>query len=132
MKRILISLTLLTFTVSSFAADHSVVLPAKISAAEIGGTIFEREDMAQQAHEDGHVTQDVTSMLSSDKKFASGMYTSSKTRSEISEPYGVDEFMYFISGGVTLTSRWQRAKDRSWRSRHHSQRVDRHLGNRRL
>jgi uncharacterized cupin superfamily protein len=32
------------------------------------------------------------------------MYTSSKTRSEISEPYGVDEFMYFISGGVTLTS----------------------------
>jgi len=43
-------------------------------------------------------------MLSSDKKFASGMYTSSKTRSEISEPYGVDEFMYFISGGVTLTS----------------------------
>ncbi|MBT6124903.1 MAG: DUF861 domain-containing protein [Halieaceae bacterium] len=104
MKRILISLTLLTFTVSSFAADHSVVLPAKISAAEIGGTIFEREDMAQQAHEDGHVTQDVTSLLSSDKKFASGMYTSSKTRSEISEPYGVDEFMYFISGGVTLTS----------------------------
>ena len=124
MKRILISLALLTFTVSSFAADHSVVLPAKISASEIGGAIFKREDMAQQTHEDGHVTQDVTSLLSSDKKFASGMYTSGKTRSEISEPYGVDEFMYFISRRrYPDIKRWQRTKYRSWRSRHHSQRV---------
>ena len=27
-----------------------------------------------------------------------------KTRSEITEPYGVDEFMYFLEGSVTLTS----------------------------
>ena len=27
-----------------------------------------------------------------------------KVRSEIGEPYGVDEFMYFLEGGVTLTS----------------------------
>ncbi len=46
----------------------------------------------------------MTSLLSSDGKFASGMYRSGKTRSEISEPYGVDEFMYFLEGGVTLTS----------------------------
>jgi len=32
------------------------------------------------------------------------MYKSGKTRSEIDEPYGVDEFMYFLEGGVTLTS----------------------------
>jgi uncharacterized cupin superfamily protein len=32
------------------------------------------------------------------------MYRSGKTRFEISQPYGVNEFMYFLSGGVTLTS----------------------------
>jgi uncharacterized cupin superfamily protein len=32
------------------------------------------------------------------------MYKSGKTRFEITEPYGVDEFMYFIEGSVTLTS----------------------------
>ena len=104
MKKLITALGLLTFTVGTFAADQVTVLPAKMSVTDIGGAIFEREDMAQQTHEDGHVTQDVTSLLSSDKKFASGMYTSGKTRSEINEPYGVDEFMYFLSGGVTLTS----------------------------
>ncbi|MEP4149103.1 MAG: cupin domain-containing protein [Halioglobus sp.] len=104
MKKLITTLGLLTFTVGIFAADQGAVLPAKMSVTDIGGAIFEREDMAQQTHEDGHVTKDVTSLLSSDKKFASGMYTSGKTRSEINEPYGVDEFMYFLSGGVTLTS----------------------------
>lgn len=28
----------------------------------------------------------------------------STLRYEIGEPYGVDEFMYFLEGGVTLTS----------------------------
>ena len=37
----------------------------------------------------------VDALLSGDKKFASGMYKSGKTRAEITEPYGVDEFMYF-------------------------------------
>ena len=104
MKKLLIALGILTFTASTFAADHAAVLPAKMSSKDIAGAIFERADTAQQTHEDGHVTQDVTSLLSSDKKFASGMYTSGKTRAEINEPYGVDEFMYFISGSVTLTS----------------------------
>ena len=60
--------------------------------------------MLESTHKDGHVTLDVTTLLSSDKKFASGMYRSGKTRSEIKEPYGVDEFMYFLEGSVTLTS----------------------------
>ena len=80
------------------------VHPAKISAADARGGIFQRPDMQETTHDDGHKTQDVTSLLSSDGKFASGMYRSGKTRSEINEPYGVDEFMYFLEGGVTLTS----------------------------
>jgi uncharacterized cupin superfamily protein len=86
------------------SAGDNVIRPAKISAGDMTGKIFEREDMSRTEHASGNVTLDVTTLLSSDKKFASGMYRSGKVRSEITEPYGVDEFMYFIEGGVTLTS----------------------------
>ena len=90
----------------AWADDHKARTPhpAKMSKAEIGGSIFDRKDMTKTTHEDGHTTLDVTSLMSSDGKFASGMYRSGKTRAEITEPYGVDEFMYFLEGGVTLTS----------------------------
>ncbi len=87
-----------------FAAAEDAVHPAALSRADIGGGIFSHPDMIRTTHEDGNVTLDVTSLLSSDGKFASGMYRSGKTRSEINEPYGVDEFMYFLEGSVTLTS----------------------------
>lgn len=87
-----------------YAAHHEVVKPAKISKADIAGGIFDRPDMLEITHDDGHKTLDVTTLLSSDKKFASGMYKSGKTRAEITEPYGVDEFMYFLEGSVALTS----------------------------
>ena len=32
------------------------------------------------------------------------MYRAGAQRFEITEPYGVDEFMFFLEGGVTLTS----------------------------
>jgi uncharacterized cupin superfamily protein len=50
------------------------------------------------------VTLDVTTLLSSDEKFASGMYQSGRSYFELTEPYGVDEFMYFLNGSVILTS----------------------------
>lgn len=89
---------------SLFASDQDVVKPAKISKEEVAGAVFDRPDMIRTTHENGNITLDVTSLLSSDKKFASGMYRSGKSRFEISEPYGVDEFMYFLEGSVTLTS----------------------------
>ena len=90
----------------SVAANKSAVTvsPAKIARADMSGGIFERENMIETTHDDGHVTLDVTTLKSSDGKFASGMYRSGKTRSVINEAYGVDEFMYFLEGGVTLTS----------------------------
>jgi uncharacterized cupin superfamily protein len=84
-------------------SDEGMHHPAKMSKEEISGKIFARPDMIEKDHGD-HVTLDVTSLLSSDGKFASGMYRSGKVRSEITEPYGVDEFMYFLEGSVTLTS----------------------------
>ena len=82
-------------------AEH--VQPAKLSKDEIGGEIFDRPDMLETTADD-NTTQEVTSFLSSDKRLGSGMYKSGAVRIEIEEPYGVDEFMYFLEGGVTLTS----------------------------
>ena len=84
--------------------DSTTVLPAKISKDDAMGMIFQRDDVTAKTHPDGHQTESVTTMSSSDGKFHSGMYRSGKTRFEIGEPYGVNEFMYFLSGSVTLTS----------------------------
>lgn len=91
-------------TLAATAAGEKTAVPVKISKAELAGGLFERDDMIETVHEDGHRTHDVTSLLSSDGRFASGMYRSGKTRIDVDEPYGVDEFMYFLEGGVTLTS----------------------------
>lgn len=106
MKKLIYAIACTAFAASVLiAAQHGdVARPAKMSKADIGGEIFTRPDMLETVHEDGHKTLDVTTLLSSDGKFASGMYKSGKTRAEITEPYGVDEFMYFLEGGVTLTS----------------------------
>ena len=104
MNRYIAGLCSLALAGSAFAADNDTVLPAEITRADAAGAIFEREGVIETTHEDGHKTLDLTTLLSSDGKFASGMYKSGKMRSEISEPYGVDEFMYFLSGSVTLTS----------------------------
>lgn len=107
MERVMAGLVVVFTTtimlVSIAKSDEAVVHPAKISVDDTRGAIFDRPDMVEQER-NGNTTQDVTTFLSSDKKFASGMYKSGKSRLEITEPYGVDEFMYFIEGGVTLTS----------------------------
>lgn len=78
--------------------------PVKISREDITGKIYERPDMAKTTS-NGNTTLDVTTLLSSDKKFASGMYRSGKIRFEVNEPYGVDEFFFIIEGRITLTSK---------------------------
>ncbi len=88
----------------SSAAEGSLPLPVVVTKDEVGGAIFDGANVNRTEHEDGHVTLDVTSLMSRDKRFASGMYRSGKTRHEMSQGYGVDEFMYFIEGSITLTS----------------------------
>lgn len=103
MKLILFVIAL-AISLSASADNHSAAKPAELSKADLAGGIFARDDMIETTHADGHTTLDVTSLLSSDGKFASGMYRSGKTTWNVTEPYGVDEFMYFLEGGVTLTS----------------------------
>ena len=105
MRKILVTIIIFGAAAVAVSEHHEgVVHPAKIAAAEMDGSIFKRDDMTRTEHESGNVTLDVTSMMSSDEKFASGMYQSGKSYFEATDPYGVDEFMYFIEGGVTLTS----------------------------
>jgi uncharacterized cupin superfamily protein len=84
-------------------SEEQIVLPAKISKEDMTGSIFQRPDTTTRTRGDNTIL-DVTTMLSSDGRFASGMYKSGKVRFEANEPYGVDEFMYFIEGSVKLTS----------------------------
>ena len=88
----------------TYAESQTAKLPAVLSKSDLAGEIFERSDTNETTHADAHVTLDVTSMISSNQKFSSGMYKSGKTRIEVNEPYGVDEFMFFLEGGITLTS----------------------------
>lgn len=106
MKKVFVTtIGLSAVAVLAFAEHHEsgFVTPAKIDQQDMAGKIFERPDMVETTR-GNNTTLDVTSLLSSDKKFASGMYRSGKVRFEIEEPYGVDEFMYFIEGSVRLTS----------------------------
>jgi len=84
---------------SLYAAE--AIHPAEMSREDIGGAIFDRPDTI--VSDDGSVL-DITSLMSGDGRFASGMYRAGPSREVIDEPYGVDEFMYFLEGGVTLTS----------------------------
>ena len=104
MKCLITLVAVIALSQTVVAEDKATSLPAELNGAEIAGAIFARPDMTRTQHEDSHVTLDVTSFVSSDQKFSSGMYKSGKTRLEVTEPYGVDEFMYFLEGGVTLTS----------------------------
>ncbi len=104
MRGVRASIWILAATLSVGAwAEADVPRPAKISRADQAGGMFERPDVIR-SERNGNTVLDVTSLESSDGKFGSGMYRSGPVRFEVNEPYGVDEFMYFIDGGVTLTS----------------------------
>ena len=90
----------LLFSVSVAA---ETVHPAKMSSDDLTGKLFEHPDTTSLDAPGGRIL-DITSLKSSDGRFASGMYQAGASRVEISEPYGVDEFMYFLEGAVTLTS----------------------------
>lgn len=89
-------------TASSLAVAETVH-PAKLSSSDLSGKAFEDPNTIMTETPTGKIL-DITSLKSSDGKFASGMYKAGKSRFEITEPYGVDEFMFFLEGSVTLTS----------------------------
>ena len=102
----MITIAIGTITLADMHETDAISHPhtVKISREDITGKIYERPSMIETTS-NGNTTLDVTTLLSSDKKFASGMYQSGKLRFEINEPYGVDEFFFIIEGRITLTSK---------------------------
>lgn len=88
---------------AAMAAAIAEPVPVEISEADMRGAIFERPETIRKGHGENEIL-DVTTLKSSDGRFASGMYKAGKSRFVAKEPYGVDEFMFFLEGSVTLTS----------------------------
>lgn len=94
---------LICWTGVSMGAIAETIHPAKLSSTELTGYAFKNPATIVTETPTGKIN-DLTSLKSSDGKFASGMYSAGKSRFDITEPYGVDEFMFFLEGSVTLTS----------------------------
>lgn len=92
---------LLAALATATLAEDSAVL-AKLSAIDLAGAIFDNPSTLVTEGEGGPIL-DFTSLKASDGKFASGVYKAGPQVFEIDEPYGVDEFMFFLEGSVTLT-----------------------------
>jgi uncharacterized cupin superfamily protein len=94
-------LALASMAASISAAE--VVHPVKMSKAQLAGGIFGDYEPVVSTH-DGNTTHDVEVFRTASGLFDAGMYRSGKVRYEIEKPYGVNEYMHFLEGGVTLTS----------------------------
>ncbi|WP_322029034.1 cupin domain-containing protein [Paraburkholderia sp. J76] len=77
----------------------------KLSKADLGGAVFKRKD-AQKSVEGGTQMIDVTGFTSPDKAYQTGVFKSGPSHEVIKGPKGLayTEFLYFLSGGVKLTS----------------------------
>ena len=97
----LASLPMMVIVASSALAD--AVHPSKLSVTDLEGGAFAYPTTVVTGEGNTEIL-DFTSLKSSDGKFASGMYKAGPQTFDITEPYGVDEFMFFLEGSVTLTS----------------------------
>ena len=106
-NRVIVVIVLMAALVNTGTRGAESPKPVKLSKGQIAGGVFEdfKPIVTENKSERGpFTTHDVEAFLSSDKHFDMGMYRSGPNRFTIAEPYGVDEFMYFVKGGVTLTS----------------------------
>ena len=72
-----------------------VIKPEVMTKVDVAGAIYDRPNMIKSTN-NGNTTLDVTSLLSSDGKFETGMYRSEATHIDVIEPWGHDEFFYVI------------------------------------
>ncbi|MEM5314928.1 cupin domain-containing protein [Paraburkholderia sp. JHI869] len=86
-------------------AQTQTIKPVKLSKADLAGAVFNRKD-AQKSVEGGTQMTDVVGYTSPDKAYQTGVFKSGPSHEVIKGPEGLayTEFLYFISGGVKLTS----------------------------
>lgn len=76
--------------------------PFKVSAAAAQGPVFQMKSAVKGHGPDGDTT-DVLLLRSKDGRAEMGVYEATASEQDI-ESYEVDEFMFFLAGGVKLTS----------------------------
>lgn len=76
--------------------------PVKVTAEAARGPIFDGKNVVKDTGPDGP-TRDVLLARSKDRKVEAGLYDAGPSEQDI-DSYPEDEFMYFIEGGVKLTS----------------------------
>jgi uncharacterized cupin superfamily protein len=88
-------------------SEATIVHPVMLTRDQVGPKIFSDYESVITQRESGDQswrTEDVEAFVSSDRKFDAGIYRSGPVLLVDDEEYGVDEFMYFLEGGVILTS----------------------------
>jgi uncharacterized cupin superfamily protein len=76
--------------------------PVKVSSADAAGPVFSTKTAVKESGPDGPTT-DVLLLRSKDRKVEMGLYDAGPSEQDI-DSYEDDEFMFFLAGGVTLTS----------------------------
>ncbi|AXF25744.1 cupin [Burkholderia pyrrocinia] len=100
----LATLALAGITIST-AACAETIKPVKASKSDLAGAIFTRAD-AVKKEDHGERSTDVVTFTSTDTAYQTGVYRSGPSHEEITGPQGLpyNEFLYFLSGSVKLTS----------------------------
>ena len=97
---------LLSFSVMTAVDAHAeTIKPIKASRSDLAGAIFDRAD-AVKKDEAGETSAAVATFTSTDNAYQTGVYRSGPSHEEIKGPHGLpyNEFLYFLSGSVKLTS----------------------------
>ena len=76
--------------------------PVKVTSADAAGPVFSGKTAVKESGADGPAT-DVLLLRSKDRKVEMGLYDAGPSEQDI-DSYEDDEFMFFLAGGVTLTS----------------------------
>ncbi|MGE7989953.1 cupin domain-containing protein [Pseudomonas sp. NPDC089554] len=104
MQKIAIPSLLLLTALYNGLANADAPKPIKSSAAQVNGAIYQQANAVKEGSGTSS-TIDVVTYDSKDKAFQTGMFKSGPMKVELKAPgLDHDEFLHFISGGITLTS----------------------------
>jgi uncharacterized cupin superfamily protein len=105
MHRLALAALVLTCSTTATVAWAETIKPIKETRPDIAGAMYQRSNAVHADH-NGNATTDVVTFTSSDAAFQTGAYKSGPDHEVVKGPQGYpyNEFMYFISGSVKLTS----------------------------
>lgn len=100
---------LLIGSILSLIATSAIAAPAEAikidQSTMMAPEIFKGSKVEKYTDDFGAKAASLTTLISSDKKFYTGLYRSGPVvEKHIDQDYGDDEFMYLLSGSITLKS----------------------------